>query len=105
MVSKEKLKQQVEKTATALKGAGKNIRSNKKTSSGKGRNKAVHPHRHCRMCHVPIDLKREPPICGEQKCDDDWAKNKKNEKMVRIAFFVFAAVFLIPLILQGFNAF
>ena len=101
MVSKEKLKQKVEKTANALKGAGKKVVSNKKSSSGKGRNKAVQPHRHCRMCHVPIDLKRDPPICGEQKCDDDWVKNRKNEKMVRIAFFVFAAVFMLPIIGSG----
>ena len=99
MVSKEKLKQKVEKTATALKGGAK------KMSSGKGRNKSVLPHRHCRICHVPIDLKRDPPICGEKKCEENWNKNKKNEKVVRIAFFVFAAVFLIPLILKGFSAF
>ena len=105
MVSKEKLKQQVEKTANALKGAGKKISSKKKMNSGKGRNKAVQPHRHCRMCHIPIDIKREPPICAEQKCEDDWKKNKKNEKMVRIAFFIFAAVFLGPLIFKGILAF
>ena len=101
MVSKAKLKKKVEKTATALKGVGKKVSSTKKSSSGKGRSKAVQPHRHCRMCHVPIDLKRDPPICGEQKCDDDWVKNKKNEKMVRIAFFIFAAVFMLPIIGSG----
>ena len=112
MVSKEKLKKQVEKTANALKGVGKKISSNKKMNSGKERNKdsgkgrnTVQPHRHCRMCHIPIDIKREPPICVEQKCEDDWKKNKKNEKMVRIAFFIFAAVFLGPLIFKGILAF
>ena len=104
MVSKEKLKKQVEKTANALKGAGKKISSNQKMNSGKGRN-TVQPHRHCRMCHIPIDIKREPPICVEQKCEDDWKKNKKHEKMVRIAFFIFAAVFLGPLIFKGILAF
>jgi predicted nucleic acid-binding Zn ribbon protein len=104
MVSKEKLKKQVEKTANALKGAGKKISSNQKMNSGKGRN-TVQPHRHCRMCHIPIDIKREPPICVEQKCEDDWKKNKKNEKMVRIAFFIFAAVFLGHLIFKGILAF
>jgi predicted nucleic acid-binding Zn ribbon protein len=91
MVSKEKLKKQVSKTADAMK-------TGVKKAAGKGRNKSVPPHRHCRICHVPIDLKRDPPICGEENCAKDWEKNKKNERMVRIAFFVFVIIFMAPLI-------
>ena len=96
MVSKERLREKIEKTAG-------NLTKGIKKAAGKGRLKNVPPHRHCRMCNVPIDLKRDPAICGEDTCAKDWKKNKKNEKMVRIAFFVFAAVFLVPIILQGFS--
>ena len=98
MVSKEKLKKQVGKTADAMK-------SGVKKASGQGRNKSVPPHRHCRMCHIPIEMKRDPPICGDDNCAKEWEKNKKNERMVRIAFFVFAAIFLVPIILRGINVF
>ena len=96
MVSKEKMKQKLEKTA-------ENLKQTVKKSGGKGRSKGVAPHRHCRICHVPIDLKRDPPICGDEECAKGNARNEKNEKMVRIAFFVFAAVFLLPIILKGFG--
>ena len=40
---------------------------------------------------------------GDENCEQIWNKRKNNDKLVRIAFFVFAVIFLGPLLLQGFN--
>ena len=98
MVNKEKLKKQIEKTSNAIKDGVKKV-------GGKGRHKGVVAHKHCRICHLPIDIKRDPEICGNDECDKKWLQNKKNEKMVRIAFFFFALVFFAPLILVRLGVF
>ena len=82
--------------------AGTDSKSTSKRSS-KGKLSNLIPHKHCKICQITIDTKRDPSICGDENCEQIWNKRKNNDKLVRIAFFVFAVIFLGPLLLQGFN--
>lgn len=61
-------------------------------------------HKHCRMCHVPIDLKAEPPICASDDCDAKWSSEERNRKQLKLWMTIFIAIFafsfLGPLVAQ-----
>ena len=94
----DKLRKSIAKSSEL---AGTSKKSNKRTSRGKLSN--LVPHKHCKICQCTIDFKRDSSICGDENCELVWNKRKNNDKLVRIAFFVFAIVFLGPLLLQGFG--
>ena len=66
----------------------------------------ISAHKHCRMCGVNIDVKIDPRICKDQECVDKLEKQERNDKMMRIMFFVFFAAIVAPIALQlfGFGA-
>ena len=66
----------------------------------------INAHKHCRMCGVNIDIKSDPRTCKDQECVDKLEKQERNDKMMRIMFFVFFAAIIAPIALQlmGFGA-
>ena len=57
-------------------------------------------HKHCRICGINIDAKAEPRICKSADCESALEKREKNDKMMRIMFFVFFAAIVAPIALQ-----
>ena len=57
-------------------------------------------HKHCRMCGITIDTKTESRICKNKECVAKLEKREKNDKMMRIMFYVFAIAFGIPIALS-----
>tara|TARA_B100000768_G_C10926383_1_gene227778 strand:- start:23 stop:298 length:276 start_codon:yes stop_codon:yes gene_type:complete len=57
-------------------------------------------HKHCRMCGITIDIKAEPRICKDDECIAKLERREKNDKTMRIMFFVFAIAFGIPILLS-----
>ena len=73
----------------------------KKISNAKSKISSHLPsHKHCRMCGVTIDSKADPRICKDEECLSKLEKRERNDKMMRIMFYVFAVAFGIPIILS-----
>ncbi len=53
----------------------------------------VQPHRHCRMCHTPINLKVEPPICNSAECSTSWDREERNRRQLKFWMTAFIALF------------
>ena len=60
-------------------------------------------HNHCRICGVNIDVKSDPRICKSIDCSNALEKREKNDKMMRIMFFLFVAIFFVPILLSAFG--
>ena len=89
MANKEKLADQIRANAEMAK-RGEQKRKGGKTGLPKSAssNAYVAPHRHCTVCQCPISLKRDPPICGEQKCIDEYANRERQRKRWNILLYV-----------------
>jgi predicted nucleic acid-binding Zn ribbon protein len=72
----------------------------KKIASGRSKLSQITAHKHCKMCGVMVDSKADPRICKEQECIDKLARQGKNDKMMRMMFFVFAFFVALPIIAQ-----
>ena len=69
MASKEKLADQIRANVSrASEGEKKNKGKGTGLPKSASSNSYVAPHRHCLICHVPIVVKRDPPLCGDSKC-------------------------------------
>ena len=62
-------------------------------------------HNHCRICGVNIDVKSEPRICKNPDCASALEKREKNDKMMRIMFFIFVGIFFVPIHLSSVGIF
>ena len=58
-------------------------------------------HSHCRICGINIDVKSDPRICKNPDCASALDKREKNDRMMRIMFFVFVAIFFVPILLKS----
>ena len=72
----------------------------KKIATGRSKLSQISAHKHCKMCGLMIDTKAEPRICKDQDCIDKLARQGKNDKMMRMMFFVFAFFVALPIIAQ-----
>ncbi len=58
-------------------------------------------HKHCRICGITIDAKADPRICKNADCSNALEKREKNDKMMRIMFFIFVGIFFVPILLKS----
>ena len=70
----------------------------KKIATGRSKLSQISAHKHCKMCGLMIDTKAEPRICKDQDCINKFARQGKNDKMMRMMFFVFAFFVALPFI-------
>lgn len=61
----------------------------------------INAHKHCRICGINIDAKAEPRICKSADCETALEKREKNDRMMRIMFFVFVGIFFVPILLSS----
>ena len=61
----------------------------------------ISAHKHCRICGINIDAKSEPRICKSADCETALEKREKNDRMMRIMFFIFVGIFFIPILLRS----
>tara|TARA_B100000925_G_C21945665_1_gene446653 strand:- start:104 stop:379 length:276 start_codon:yes stop_codon:yes gene_type:complete len=64
-------------------------------------NSHISAHKHCRICGISIDTKVEPRICKNADCETALAKREKNDRMMRIMFFIFVGIFFVPILLSS----
>ena len=62
-------------------------------------------HKHCRICGINIDAKAEPRICKNADCESALEKREKNDRMMRIMFFIFVGIFFVPILLRSVGIF
>jgi len=62
-------------------------------------------HKHCRICGINIDAKSEPRICKSSECESALEKREKNDRMMRIMFFIFVGIFFVPILLRSVGIF
>ena len=58
-------------------------------------------HKHCRICGINNDAKSEPRICKNTDCSSALEKREKNDRMMRIMFFIFVGIFFVPILLSS----
>jgi len=58
-------------------------------------------HKHCRICGINIDSKADPRLCKSADCEAALDKREKNDRMMRIMFFIFVGIFFIPILLSS----
>ena len=78
-------------------------RSAKKNTGNRSKGNQNSPHKHCRMCGIDISIKSEKRVCSNEECTKKMGKQEKNDKMMRIMFFVFAFAIALPILLQLFG--
>lgn len=61
----------------------------------------ISAHKHCRICGINIDTKAEPRICNSSDCEAALEKREKNDRMMRIMFFIFVGIFFVPILLSS----
>ena len=86
LVDAQKIKESVKKKATNLAG------------QVGGSTTKIPPHKHCRVCFTPIDLKAEPRVCKDQSCIDKNLQDEKNQKRVQTWMFIFFGLFVVAFI-------
>ena len=60
-------------------------------------------HKHCRICGIDIKVTSEDRICKSAECSAALDKRGKNDRMMRIMFFVFVLIFFVPILLRAFG--
>ena len=60
----------------------------------------ISSHKHCRICGINIDAKAEPRIC-KNAIANQLSRREKNDRMMRIMFFIFVGIFFVPILLSS----
>ena len=60
----------------------------------------ISAHKHCRICGISIDAKTDPRVCKAVECNEKFEKQGKNDRMMRIMFFVFFLAVVAPIALR-----
>ncbi|MBN16679.1 MAG: hypothetical protein CMB37_00770 [Euryarchaeota archaeon] len=101
MVNKQKLADRIRDNAQHADNTDKKRKGSKtglpKSSSS---NSYVAPHRHCLVCQIPIALKRDPSICGEGSCIEEYENRQRQRKRWNILLYVAPAIMVGALVLQ-----
>ena len=102
MSSKEKLADQIRANVAR---AGESESKKRPTGTGlpKSSNSSAYvaPHRHCTVCQIPIKLKRDPPVCGEKKCGDEWESRERQRKRWNLLLYLAPAIMVTALLLSN----
>lgn len=100
MASKEKLADQIRANVSrASEGEKKNKGKGTGLPKSASSNSYVAPHRHCLICHVPIVVKRDPPLCGDSKCLEEWENRERQRKRWNILLYVAPGIMVLALII------
>ena len=101
MANKQKLADQIRANAESSK-AGEKKKKGGKTGLPKSASSSAYvaPHRHCVICQCPIALNRDPAICGEEKCSDEYERRERQRKRWNILLYVAPAIMIGALVLQ-----
>ena len=60
----------------------------------------VPPHRHCAICNQPISISRDPPVCGETKCESEYEGRQRQKKRFNIVMVVGIMIMITITMLQ-----
>ena len=101
MANKQKLADQIRSNVEISK-AGEKKRKGGKTGLPKSASSSsyVAPHRHCAICQTPVALSRDPPVCGEVKCSDEYDNRQRQRKRWNILLYIAPAIMVGALVLQ-----
>ena len=101
MADKQKLADQIRSNVEMAK-EGEKKRKGSKTGLPKSAssNAYVAPHRHCTICNCPISQKRDPPVCGEEKCLDEFESRQRQRKRWNMLLYIAPAIMIGALVLQ-----
>ena len=101
MGAKQKLADQIRSNAEMAK-EGEKKRKGGKTGLPKSAssNAYVAPHRHCAICQCPISLNRDPPVCGEEKCQEEYENRQRQKKRLNIVIVVGVMIMIMVTALQ-----
>lgn len=58
-------------------------------------------HKHCRICGIEIKVTSEDRICKSAECSAAFDKRGRNDRIMRIMFFVFVLIFFAPILLSA----
>jgi predicted nucleic acid-binding Zn ribbon protein len=58
-------------------------------------------HKHCRMCGIDIKATSEDRVCKSAECAAALDKRGRNDRMMRVMFFVFVLIFFAPILLSA----
>ena len=102
MARADRLKKAIEQTAAKT-------RDKKEAESGPVLTKNplsknyVAPHRHCNICHAPVHMDKNPPLCGAEKCRAEWEKKEGSRKRLTVMLYLFPGIAIMLVLLQGFT--
>ena len=101
MADKQKLADQIRANVESSKSSDKKRKGSKTGLPKSASSNAYVPlHRHCTICQCPISLKRDPPICGETKCEEEYESRQRQRKRWNILLYVAPAIMVGALALQ-----
>ena len=69
----------------------------------RGGSSSVSAHKLCKVCGTEINVKGDPRVCKSEECIAEKEKNAKDDRMMRIMFFVFFAAVIAPVALALFG--
>jgi len=101
MADKQKLADQIRSNVEMAK-EGEKKRKGGKTGLPKSAssNAYVALHRHCTICQCPIAQKRDPPVCGDSKCEDEFESRQRQRKRWNMLLYIAPAIMIGALVLQ-----
>ncbi|MDE0707953.1 MAG: DUF2116 family Zn-ribbon domain-containing protein [Candidatus Poseidoniales archaeon] len=101
MAKKQKLADQI-RTNVEISKAGEKKRRGGKTGLPKSASSSAYvaPHRHCAICQCPVALKREPPVCGDSKCSEEYDSRQRQRKRWNLLLYIAPAIMVGALVLQ-----
>ncbi|HJM67917.1 MAG TPA: DUF2116 family Zn-ribbon domain-containing protein [Candidatus Thalassarchaeaceae archaeon] len=101
MADKQKLADQIRSNAEMAK-EGEKKRKGSKTGLPKSAssNAYVAPHRHCTICQCPIAQKRDPPVCGDSGCEEEYEGRQRQRKRWNMLLYIAPAIMIGALVLQ-----
>ncbi len=101
MANKQKLADQIRANAEMAKGEEKKRKGGKTGLPKSASSKAyVPPHRHCAICNQPISISRDPPVCGETKCESEYEGRQRQKKRFNIVMVVGIMIMITITMLQ-----
>ena len=102
MARADRLKKAIEQTAAKAKGKQEAESGPVLTKNPLSKN-YVAPHRHCNICHAPVHMDKNPPLCGAEKCGAEWEKKEGSRKRLTIMLYLFPGIAIMLVLLQGFT--
>ena len=101
MAREDRLKKAIEQTAAKAKGKSESTSGPQLTKNPQSRN-YVAAHRHCNICHAPVHMEKDPPLCDSEKCADEWGRKESSRKRLTIMLYLFPGIAIMLVMLQAF---